>query len=95
MKVVRVKTVTPGLLIHKVQPKYPKTARKAHIEGTILLCAVIGKDGTISNLRAVSGPETLIPSAVKAVEQWRYRPYLLDGEAVEVHTEIRVNFQLR
>jgi TonB family protein len=93
-KVADGKVVTQGLLIHKVAPKYPKAARKAHIEGTVVLSATIGKDGRIANLRAVSGPEALIESAVKAVKQWRYKPYLLDGEAVEVDSEIRVNFQL-
>lgn len=93
-EVVHEKVVSPGLLIHKVAPKYPKAARKAHIEGTVVLCAVITKDGTIANLRVLSGPDVLVQSAVKAVEQWRYKPYLLSGKAVEVYTEIRVNFKL-
>jgi protein TonB len=87
--------VTQGQLVHKVNPKYPKAARKARIQGTVLLCAALSKEGRITNLRAASGPEALIPSALKAVEQWRYKPYLLQGEAVEVQTEIRVNFQLQ
>jgi TonB family protein len=95
-KVVRVtEGVTQGQLVHKVNPKYPKAARKARIQGTVLLCAAISKEGRIANLRAASGPEVLIPSALKAVQQWRYKPYLLQGEAVEVQTEIRVNFQLQ
>jgi protein TonB len=87
-------SVTAGRLIHKVQPKYPKSARKAHIEGTVVLCAEIGKDGKIANLRALSGPQELIDPSIKAVRQWVYKPYLLDGEPVEVETDIRVNFKL-
>ena len=87
-------TVTRGLLIHKVQPEYPEAVRKAHIEGTVVLCAVIGKDGKLVNLQAVSGPKELIDPAMKAVQQWVYKPYLLDGEPIDVETEIRVNFGL-
>ena len=87
-------TVTAGRLIHKVQPKYPKAARKAHIEGTVVLCAEIRKDGKIANLHAVSGPRELIAPSIKAVQQWVYKPYLLDGEPVDVETDIRVNFRL-
>lgn len=61
----------------------------------MLLCTAIGKDGKIANLRPASGLEELIPPAVKAVQQWVYKPYLLDGEPVEVDTEIRVNFELQ
>ncbi len=87
-------SVTTGRLIHKVPPKYPKAALKAHIEGTVVLCAVIGKDGRITNLRAASGPKELVDPAIKAVQQWVYKPYLVAGEAVEVETEIRVDFEL-
>ena len=87
-------SVTPGRLIHKVQPKYPKEARKAHIEGTVALCAVIRRDGKIANLRAFSGPVELTESAIKAVQKWVYAPYLVNGEPVEVETEIRVIFKL-
>jgi protein TonB len=86
--------VTEGLLIHKVQPVYPPLARSARIQGQVVLQAVIGKDGTIQNLRAVSGHPMLTPSAIDAVKQWRYKPYFLNGEPVEVDTQITVNFTL-
>lgn len=86
--------VTPGELIHRVQPEYPPAARQAHIQGTVVLCGTITKDGTLRNLRAFSGPEELIPSAMKAVEQWRYQPYLLNNEPVDVDSEVHVDFTL-
>jgi periplasmic protein TonB len=87
--------ITQGLLIYKVTPSYPKAARKARIEGTVVLCADISKEGEIKNLRAAAGPPELIPSSIKAVNRWRYKPYLLNGEAVEVETEIKVNYALQ
>jgi len=85
---------TKGKLIHKVAPKYPKTARQKGIQGTVVICVTIGKDGTIKDLRAMSGPEELVPAALDAVKKWRYQPFELKGETVEVDTDIRVNFQL-
>ena len=84
-----------GLLLHKVQPVYPESARRNYIQGTVLLHAVITKDGRISELTPISGPKELIPAAIGAVQQWRYRPYVVNDEPVEVQTEITVNFQLR
>ena len=86
--------VTKGQLIHRVNPEYPPAARQARIQGTVVLCATIGKDGTLRNLRAASGPEALIPSAIEAVEQWRYKPYRLNKEPVDVDSEIHVGFSL-
>jgi periplasmic protein TonB len=86
--------VTQGLLIRKVQPTYPPLARQARIQGTVLLYAEISKDGTIENLRLISGHPMLAPSAIEAVKQWRYKPYILNGEPVEVETQITVNFTL-
>jgi periplasmic protein TonB len=86
--------VSQGLLIHKVQPSYPPLARQARIQGGVVLQAVIGKDGSIQNLRAVSGHPMLTPAAIDAVKQWRYKPYYLNGEPVEVDTQITVNFTL-
>jgi len=86
--------VTTGLLIHKVDPIYPPVAKAARIQGTVVLSAMIGKDGTIQSLRAVSGPRELQEAAIGAVQQWRYRPYLLMGEPVQVNTTITVNFVL-
>ena len=86
--------VTQGLLIRKVQPNYPPLARQARIQGSVLLQAEISKDGTIENLRLISGHPMLAPAAIEAVKQWRYKPYILNGEPVEVETQITVNFTL-
>ena len=86
--------VSEGLLIHQVKPTYPHLAIITHTQGEVILQAVIGKDGTIQNLRVVSGHPMLIKSAVDAVQQWRYRPYLLNGEPVEVETQVRVTFTI-
>jgi periplasmic protein TonB len=86
--------VSQGLLIRKVNPTYPPLARQARIQGTVILRAVISKDGSIENLQLVSGHPMLAPAAIEAVRQWRYKPYLLNGEPVEVDTEVQVNFTL-
>src|SRR5438477_12936778 len=86
--------VTQGLLIRKVQPNYPPLARQARIQGTVLLQAEISKDGTIENLRLINGHPMLAPAAIEAVKQWRYRPYMLNGEPVAVETQVQVNFTL-
>ena len=83
-----------GNLIYRMQPDNPALARLARIQGAVVLRAVISKQGTIDNLQAVSGPPLLMKAAIDAVQQWRYRPYLLNGEPVEVDTEITVNFVL-
>jgi len=86
--------VTRGLLIKKVNPEYPKKARKERIQGTVVLHAKISAEGNIADLSVVSGDPLLVKSAVKAVKQWKYKPYLREGKPVEVDTEIRVNFAL-
>jgi protein TonB len=86
--------VSQGLLIKKVQPPYPPLARQARIQGQVVLQADISKDGTIQNLRLVSGHPMLAPAAIEAVKQWRYKPYYLNGEPVEVETQITVIFSL-
>ena len=86
--------VSEGLLIHQVKPTYPHLAIITHTQGEVILQAVIGKDGSIQNLRVVSGHPMLIKAAVDAVQQWRYRPYLLNGEPVEVETQVRVTFTI-
>ncbi len=86
--------VSQGLLIHQVKPQYPPLARQARIQGAVVLQAVIAKDGTIQNLHLVSGHPMLAPAAIEAVKQWRYKPYFLNGEPVEVETQITVNFTL-
>ncbi len=86
--------VTQGLLVRRVQPTYPPLARQARIQGSVLLQAEISKDGTIQNLRLISGHPMLAPAAIDAVKQWKYKPYYLNGEPVEVETQITVNFSL-
>lgn len=81
-------------LIHEVQPVYPEIAKTAHIQGTVLLHAIIAKDGTIKQLQYISGPPLLMRNAMSAVQQWRYRPTLLNGDPVEVETTISVVFTL-
>jgi TonB family protein len=90
-------TVKPDQLkiAKKVQPVYPPDAKKARISGTVLLDAVIGKDGSVQSLRVVSGPPALLQSALDAVRQWQYEPYLLNGEPIEVKTTITIMFTLR
>ena len=86
--------VQAGNLINKVQPNYPTVAKNARISGHVILQAVISKSGVVENLHAVSGHPMLIPAAMEAVKQWRYKPYYLNGEPVEVETTIDVNFTL-
>jgi protein TonB len=86
--------VSQGLLIRKVQPVYPALARQARIQGVVVLQAQISKEGNIENLTLVSGHPMLAPAAFDAVKQWKYRPYLLNGEPVEVETQVQVNFTL-
>jgi TonB family protein len=86
--------VLAGTLISKVDPVYPDIAKKAHVQGPVVLRAVIAKDGTVKNLTLISGAPMLVVSAVEAVEQWKYKPYLLNGEPTEVETTITVNYAL-
>ncbi|MGC2475918.1 MAG: energy transducer TonB [Candidatus Sulfotelmatobacter sp.] len=86
--------VTRGLLIHRVEPGYPPLARAARVQGDVILTAVISVNGEIENLQLVSGHPMLVPAAISAVKQWRYKPYLLNGQPVEVETTITVIFSL-
>lgn len=86
--------VQAASLIHQVMPVYPQIAKTAHISGTVILHAIIGKDGNVQNLEYISGPPLLMKNAMDAVSQWRYRPTLLNGDAVEVDTTISVVFTL-
>jgi len=86
--------VTPGQLIKRVAPVYPRKARKKKIEGVVFLKAKITTDGDVADLSVISGDPLLVQAAIDAVKQWKYRPYLQDGKPVEVDTEIKVNFQL-
>jgi periplasmic protein TonB len=84
--------VVSGLKVSGNNPVYPPIARAAHVSGAVVLHAIISKEGTIKNLQVVSGPEMLRTAATEAVQNWRYKPYLLNGEATEVDTQITVNF---
>ncbi len=86
--------VSQGLLVHKVTPQYPPLAKQARIQGVVVLQALIGKDGTITGLHVVSGHPMLTNAALEAVKEWKYKPYYLNGEPVEVETTINVNFSL-
>ena len=86
--------VAEANLIHDVAPQYPPDAGRARIEGTVILMAVIGKDGNVEDVRVESGLPMLAQAAVDAVKQWRYRPYMLNGEPVEVDSRITINFTL-
>jgi len=86
--------VEAAALVNKVTPSYPPIARSAHVQGTVILHAVISKEGTIQELKFVSGPALLMQSAMAAVKEWRYRPTLLNGQPVEVDTTIDVVFSM-
>jgi TonB family protein len=94
-QVVRVSQgVMEGLVIKRVQPKYPSQAMQLHIQGSVQLQATVSKDGSIANLKVVSGDGLLARAAQEAVKQWQYKPYYLNGEPVEIQTQILVNFKL-
>ena len=86
--------VTKGQLIFRKEPDYPKLALMARVQGEVLLRAIVGKDGSIKELEVVSGSPMLNPTAIAAVQQWRYRPFMLNGEPVEVETNVTVIFQI-
>lgn len=86
--------VQQAKLINQPRPMYPPLAKQARISGIVRLNAIISKDGTIQNLTVISGHPLLVPAAMDAVKQWRYAPTLLNGEPVEVVTQIDVNFTL-
>lgn len=86
--------VVEANLIRDVAPTYPPEAGRARIEGAVVLLAVIGKDGSVQDVRVESGLPLLAQAAIDAVKQWRYRPYLLNGEPVEVDSRITINFTL-
>ncbi len=87
--------VQEGLILKKVNPKYPADAWRNHIQGSVIVMALIGCDGAVRSLSLISGPPALIDATLGAVSQWQYRPYILNGEAIEVETTITVNYQLR
>jgi protein TonB len=86
--------VMEAALTYRVQPQYPAAARLMHLQGTVRLRAIIGRDGSVSELEVLSGNPILVQAAVAAVREWRYRPTRLNNETVEVETYITVNFVL-
>jgi protein TonB len=86
--------VSTGLLVKRVTPRYPQDARQAGIQGSVILQAEIDKNGRVQKLALISGHPMLAPAAIKAVKRWKYKPYLLDAQPVNVETQIIVNFQL-
>lgn len=87
-------SVQHAILIRQVRPRYPATALQARIQGTVILEAIIGRQGSVKNLRVISGHPLLIERALEAVRRWRYKPTLLNGVPVEVVTRITVRFNL-
>ena len=86
--------VQAAALVNKVEPQYPAIAKTAHVSGTVVLHAIIAKDGSVEKLQFVSGPALLMASAMGAVKEWRYRPTMLNGQPVEVDTTVQVVFSL-
>ncbi len=86
--------VMAGLLLTKVAPEYPGAAKDKRIQGVVLLAVIIDREGKVSNIQLISGHPLLAPAAIDAVKQWKYKPYLLNGEPIEVETQVTVNFTL-
>jgi len=91
---LRISHMMEGNLAYRVQPVYPPLARQARIQGSVVLRAVIDRDGKIKNLQVLGGHPLLVQAAMDAVRQWRYRPYILNEQPIEVETQITVNFSL-
>jgi periplasmic protein TonB len=87
--------VIKGLLIYRVEPAYPPLAQEARIQGVVVLTALIDKGGNIQSLQVVSGHPLLARAAIDAVKQWRYKPFLLNGQPLEVETTVTVTFHVR
>ncbi len=86
--------VASGMLVQKTEPVYPKIAKDARVSGTVVIAATITKTGALAGLHVISGPPMLVTAALGAVRTWRYRPYLLDNQPIEVQTTIQVVFNL-
>jgi TonB family protein len=94
-QIIRKTHLDPGMLIHRVEPLYPALARQIRREGRVELRAIIGTDGSIQSLQVVAGDPLFLQSAVEAVQQWRYKPTYLNGQAVEVDTYVTVVYTLQ
>jgi len=92
---LRVSSLQRADLLHQVRPVYPQLARQARVQGTVILEATIAKDGSVRDARIVSGHPLLTEAAIAAVAQWRYKPFILNGEPIEVITTVTVTFSLQ
>jgi len=93
-RIIRLSHMTEGMLVRRIEPRYPPAALIARIEGPVKIKAVISREGIIQQTEVLSGSPLLTGAALEAIRQWRYRPYILNGEPVEVETQITVNFVL-
>ena len=93
-RIKRAGEVQHANLLHQVKPGYPQLARTARVQGSVILEAIIDREGRVENLKVLSGRPLLVRAACEAVQQWRYRPTLLNGQPVEVLTQVTVNFSL-
>jgi TonB family protein len=83
-----------GYLLERVEPQYPEAAKQKHVQGPVMLHALVGADGSVKELSVISGDPQLVKAATDAVRQWRFKPHQLKGKAVEFETRITVNFAL-
>jgi len=83
-----------GLLVNRIDPQYPETAKSMRIQGDVVLYVRVDKQGNVTNVNAVSGRSALLPAAIDAVKQWAYKPFEVDGKAVEVESTVLVPFRL-
>jgi TonB family protein len=88
------RTVMENRLLSRVEPVYPPEAQAEHIEGMVVLRINIDKDGKVYTADSVSGPPSLVPASIEAVKQWKYQPYLIGGEPIEVETTVEISFAL-
>jgi protein TonB len=93
-RIIRISSMKPGMLVRTIEPRYPPAAVAARIEGPVKIKAIISREGIIKQAEVLSGSPLLSGAALEAIRQWRYRPYILNGEPLEVETEITVNFTL-
>ncbi|PYV84252.1 MAG: hypothetical protein DMG93_05555 [Acidobacteria bacterium] len=83
------------LLVHRVAPNFPQEAKRARIHGPVVLTVIVRKDGTVLVVHLLSGPKELAQAAVDAVRQWRYKPFVINGEPIEMETRATLNFKLQ
>ena len=86
--------ISETLIVSKVQPKYPEEARRQHIQGAVVMRAEITKEGVVESLDVLSGDPVLAAAATDAVKEWKYKPFLLNGDPIAVETQVTVNFTL-